>query len=555
MSIRVLIAHGNTQRLKNAVAELHAAGFEVSATPDGGDAFARFFEERPDIVICSMQLPSLAGANIARMVHSQSPDTTVVLLTDADSEPPPEGVVTIADPLSLPALREALPQFAFDTLEPPAPVPDSTPSTPVKVFVQAVLKRYQRDNRALSVLDEQGIQRMAAVADNRSFETGALVIRQGDEGDGFYLVVEGQVRVTLAEKGNKEVARIDQGGFFGEMALLSDQKRSASVWTVGPSTLLWFDKQKFMPLLHDYPTMREVLSGVALKRTEENLWRVLFDDEEVQRSLAQLDLNGPQAVAEVEVDMDDAAPTAPVAAAVLAGPPLARPALAPGQQAPSYGVFATGLVMGFAAGICVMWLARPEPGKPATMAIGNLPPIVVPKVPEAKKEPALEATKAMPPDAQAVAQPVAPPVVPPGATKVELKAEATPEAKADTRPATQVAGAPGRDEFMDAAKKGNWKGALALGKKLKASGVALDPEAIFTIAEAQRVAGSGAAALDAYLDFIKTYPSDNRTDDAEFWAADIYRTQGKADQARELYQKVADTPGSNYRTSAQKHVK
>jgi len=34
--------------------------------------------------------------------------------------------------------------------------------------------------------------------------------------------------------------------------------------------------------------MREVLNGVALKRTEENLWRVLFDDDEVQKSIAQL---------------------------------------------------------------------------------------------------------------------------------------------------------------------------------------------------------------------------------------------------------------------------
>ena len=133
--------------------------------------------------------------------------------------------------------------------------------------------------------------------------------------------------------------------------------------------------------------------------------------------------------------------------------------------------------------------------------------------------------------------------------------EAPSGSKAEPDAKAKPAGGAARDEFMDTAKKGNWKGALALGKKLKASGVALDPEAIFTIAEAQRIAGTGDVALAAYLDFIKTYPNDNRTDDAQFWAADIYRTQGKADQARELYQKVADTAGSNYRNSAQKHLK
>jgi CRP-like cAMP-binding protein len=514
VSIRVLVAHGNTQRLKNAVAELHAAGFEVSATPDGGDAFARFFEERPDIVICSMQLPSLAGSNIARMVHSQSPDTTVVLLTDGEKEPPPEGVVTLADPLSLVALREALPQFAFDTLEPPEPVADATPSTPVKVFVQAVLKRYQRDNRALSVLDEQGIARMAAVAENRSFESGALLIRQGDDGDGFYLVVEGQVRVTLAEKGNKEVARIEAGGFFGEMSLLSDQKRSASVWTVGPSTLLWFDKQKFLPLLHDYPTMREVLSGVALKRTEENLWRVLFDDEEVQRSLAQLDLGGPKPAAEIEIDIDEGEVTQPIAAARV--PVVAEPR--DGSR------FLLGAAVGFAAGVLLMWIARPAPHPvPAVTTVVAAKPRAASLPVVALPAPASEPIHVAEPE-EAVAPPVA-------------KAEH----------------APGRDEILSAAKSGNWRVALTRVKKYKSP--VPDPEIAFIGAEAQRQAGSADDALIAYLDFIKTFPSDGRTDDAQFWAAEIYRQQGKADLAKALYEQVAATVGSNFRTSAQKHLK
>ena len=83
---------------------------------------------------------------------------------------------------------------------------------------------------------------------------------------------------------------------------------------------------------------------------------------------------------------------------------------------------------------------------------------------------------------------------------------------------------------------------------------ALDAETAFAIAEAQRQAGTAEAALTAYTDFFKNFPSDNHADDAEFWAAEIYRGQGKHAEAKALYEKVAADPNSNFHKSAQKHV-
>ncbi len=292
MAAKIIIAHGNTQRLKRAVADLQGAGFEVTATPDGGDAFARFFEEPPDAVITSVSLPGLNGVNFARMVRSQSPETPVVLLFDPDeyelgSEA--EEFTLLPDPLDVGALRELLPQLEVDAPDPDANI-ETAVANAANVFTLAALKRFQRGgSHILALLDEAGVQQMASVAQNQVRADGEQVICQGEIGDGFYLVVEGQVRVTLEERDNEEVARIGPGGFFGEMAMLSDQPRSANVWTVGETTLLWFDRASFLPMLSRYSSLREVLSGVALKRTEENLWRVLFADDEVQRSLAELD--------------------------------------------------------------------------------------------------------------------------------------------------------------------------------------------------------------------------------------------------------------------------
>jgi len=70
---KVLIALGDPSQLNEAVEGLLGAGYEVVATPDGGDAFARFFEEEPDLVICSAALPVLDGRSFARMICSQAP--------------------------------------------------------------------------------------------------------------------------------------------------------------------------------------------------------------------------------------------------------------------------------------------------------------------------------------------------------------------------------------------------------------------------------------------------------------------------------------------------
>lgn len=287
MSTKVLIAHGNTQRLKRAVAELQARGFEVAAIPDGGDAFARFFEEAPDLVICSEILPGLSGVNFARMVRSQAPDTPVIILVDGDASPETKEFDVRSDPLSVDILYASYPELIPET--PASAVSPSKAASTVEVFTLSALKRFQRGSHPLALLDESGVSAMARVAEKHACSDGEIVIRQGDIGDSCYLVLEGQVRVTLREQADAEVARIGEGGFFGEMALLSDQPRSASVWAVGNTTLLRFSRSQFLPILESYPSLREMLSGVAIERSEENLWSVLLADDEVQESLAGLE--------------------------------------------------------------------------------------------------------------------------------------------------------------------------------------------------------------------------------------------------------------------------
>ncbi len=78
-----------------------------------------------------------------------------------------------------------------------------------------------------SGLDKKQRERMARDFKERSIPAGTVIIRQGDEhGMGFFILVEGEATVTVD---GADVDRVGPGSYFGEIALISDRVRTASV--------------------------------------------------------------------------------------------------------------------------------------------------------------------------------------------------------------------------------------------------------------------------------------------------------------------------------------
>jgi putative ABC transport system ATP-binding protein len=100
------------------------------------------------------------------------------------------------------------------------------------------------------VADEFTIEHVAA---------GQQIIRQGDQGDRFYLIRQGRVSVRRGqpeqETTQQEIVQLSQGDFFGEMALLSGQPRNASVWALEPCLLYWLNQERFETALADTVSM------------------------------------------------------------------------------------------------------------------------------------------------------------------------------------------------------------------------------------------------------------------------------------------------------------
>jgi CRP/FNR family transcriptional regulator, cyclic AMP receptor protein len=99
---------------------------------------------------------------------------------------------------------------------------------------------------------DKELGRIAALADEVEVADGATLTREGQPGHEFFVIVEG--RATVA-RGGDTLATIEAGSFFGEMSLLDQGPRAATVTANGPTRLLVLDSRSFHALLHDVPSI------------------------------------------------------------------------------------------------------------------------------------------------------------------------------------------------------------------------------------------------------------------------------------------------------------
>ena len=92
---------------------------------------------------------------------------------------------------------------------------------------------------------------------------GRELIRQGEPGREFIVVVEGEAEVS---RDGEVIATRGPGSFFGETALLLDQPRNASVTAKSRMTIEVIDRQDFRRLLDQYPDLHAPLLEAAAKR-------------------------------------------------------------------------------------------------------------------------------------------------------------------------------------------------------------------------------------------------------------------------------------------------
>ena len=115
-------------------------------------------------------------------------------------------------------------------------------------------------------IDADGLARLAEVATAVDFPANHVIARQGEIGTGFFVVVDGTVRVV---RDGALVAHLGPGEFFGELSVLDRMPRNASVIADVPTACLALASWDFEKILLDQPQLTlHILRGVATRLRE-----------------------------------------------------------------------------------------------------------------------------------------------------------------------------------------------------------------------------------------------------------------------------------------------
>jgi len=128
-------------------------------------------------------------------------------------------------------------------------------------------ERALREIDFLKVLGSEPRRELARLAKPRLFSQGEVIVRQGDESTELFLILRGETIVTLeSAEVETEITRLTSGQFFGEMALVTGEKRKANVKASTDCELLVIDRDAFEAVLRKHPEVVEELSRVLADR-------------------------------------------------------------------------------------------------------------------------------------------------------------------------------------------------------------------------------------------------------------------------------------------------
>jgi CRP/FNR family cyclic AMP-dependent transcriptional regulator len=111
-----------------------------------------------------------------------------------------------------------------------------------------------RDVPLFSEMDEQEVAGIREIMEVMKFKPGQVIIREGERGDLFYVITEGEVEIIIRDADGSDVVlhQAGPGDFFGELSMLTKEPRSARVRAIEPVTTLALGRDEFFGFLRTH---------------------------------------------------------------------------------------------------------------------------------------------------------------------------------------------------------------------------------------------------------------------------------------------------------------
>jgi len=149
--------------------------------------------------------------------------------------------------------------------------------------------RVLRGVELFQTLSEEELKKIAERLRSAPFTRGEALTRQGAEAHWLYIITNGSAEVTLSiqDGSRKSIAILHTGDFFGEMGLMTGEKRSATVMALEDTECYRLDKEGFQDILLGRPEIVEYISHIlARRRMEYEAARDDLDQESQQKKMA-----------------------------------------------------------------------------------------------------------------------------------------------------------------------------------------------------------------------------------------------------------------------------
>jgi len=145
-----------------------------------------------------------------------------------------------------------------------------------------------------SKIEAAKLKLLAFTSERAIFHADEELFHQGDAADAAYIIVDGEVAVEIEAPGGGRIplARIGRNNIVGDMGIICDVPRTATVTATGPTTTLKISKELFFRMVSDFPSMAVEVMRVLAHRVEDTNEKLLKSNQQLKQCKDRLTAAG-----------------------------------------------------------------------------------------------------------------------------------------------------------------------------------------------------------------------------------------------------------------------
>lgn len=133
-------------------------------------------------------------------------------------------------------------------------------------YDDSIFQTYLAQVPMFQACTDEEVGALAFLASPRALDPGTALVREGETGDEFFVLMMG---IATVSRQDHEVATLEPGDYFGELALFDPAPRNATVTATVPVTVAVMDRDRFQAALDAAPAMRDALLRGMARRIHE----------------------------------------------------------------------------------------------------------------------------------------------------------------------------------------------------------------------------------------------------------------------------------------------